>query len=53
MERKLKILILEDVLTDLELVLMELEEAKFNYTYLHVETKEDFKKGMFRVPLPA
>ena len=44
--KKIRLLILEDVLTDLELVLMELEEAKLGFTYLHVETKEEFKKGL-------
>ena len=46
MKNKIKILMLEDVLTDLELVLMELEKAKFQFTYLHVETEEGFIKGL-------
>ncbi len=46
MKRKIKFLILEDVLTDLELVLMELEKAQLEFTYLHVETEKDFIKGL-------
>ncbi len=46
MEKKINILILEDLLSDLELILLELEKAKINFNHLHVESKEGFKKGL-------
>jgi PAS domain S-box-containing protein len=46
MEEKLKLLILEDVLEDLELVLYELRQAKIQFNHLHVENEEEFKKGL-------
>jgi PAS domain S-box-containing protein len=46
MEEKLKLLILEDVLEDLELVLYELRQAEIKFNPLHVETEEEFKKGL-------
>ena len=46
MENIIKILILEDVLSDLELILNELKKAKIGFKHLHVETKKDFKKGL-------
>ncbi len=46
MEEKIKILILEDVLADLELIVFELRQAAINFTHLHVETEEDFRKGL-------
>jgi PAS domain S-box-containing protein len=42
----IKILILENVLSDLELILIELKKAKISFIHLHVETKKDFKKGL-------
>jgi len=46
MEDKIKILMLEDVLTDLELNLFEIQKTKIGFEYLHVETEEDFRKGL-------
>jgi len=46
MNNKIKILILEDVLSDLELVLMELKKANIIFEHLHVETEEDFRKAL-------
>ena len=46
MKNKIKILILENVLSDLELIIIELKKAKFSFKHLHVETKKDFKKGL-------
>ncbi len=43
---KIKILILEDMLADLELIVFELRQAAINFTHLHVETEVDFKKGL-------
>ena len=45
MKRKIKILILEDVLSDLELILLELKESKIKFEHLHVETEEDFRNA--------
>jgi PAS domain S-box-containing protein len=46
MDNIIKILILEDVLSDLELILIELKKANISFKHLHVETKKDFKKGL-------
>ena len=46
MENKIKILILEDVYTDLELILLELKNAKIRFNHLHVENEEDFRKAL-------
>ncbi len=42
MERELKILILEDVPTDADLIEHELKKEKFSYVFKRVETEEDF-----------
>ncbi|MDA3813957.1 MAG: PAS domain-containing protein [Candidatus Cloacimonetes bacterium] len=46
MKEKIKVLILEDVLEDLELALFELRQGEIKFTHLHVKTEEDFKKGL-------
>ena len=46
MKKKINILILEDLLSDLELILLELKKAKISFEYLHVESKEDFRKAL-------
>lgn len=46
MKDEIKILILEDVITDLELVKNELTRNDINFTYLHVITKEEFISGL-------
>ena len=46
MENEIKVLILEDVLTDLELMLFVLIKAKIGLKHLHVESKESFIKGI-------
>ncbi|MDA3813956.1 MAG: PAS domain S-box protein [Candidatus Cloacimonetes bacterium] len=46
MEEKIKVLILEDVIEDLELVVFELRRAEIKFTHLHVETEVDFRKGL-------
>ena len=46
MKAKIKILILEDVLFDLELILLELKKAKIKFNHLHVETEKDFRNAL-------
>ncbi|MFH0759075.1 MAG: response regulator [Bacteroidota bacterium] len=46
MKNSVKILILEDVLSDLELVLRELKKAKIGFEHLHVDNEVGFRKGL-------
>ena len=46
MNEKLRILILEDVPTDAELIERELHKAEFYFISKHVKTKEDFVREL-------
>jgi PAS domain S-box-containing protein len=46
MEKKIKILILEDLMSDLELILHELNRAKISFEHLHVENETGFRKAL-------
>lgn len=46
MEKELRILILEDVPTDAELIERQLQKAGIAFSSRHVETREDFIKGL-------
>jgi len=48
MDRELRFLILEDVETDVELILHELHKANFDFTHVHVNSREAFVNELNR-----
>ncbi len=48
MEASVKILILEDISSDLELILDRIKDTKLKFSYLWVENEEEYKKGIIK-----
>ncbi len=50
MDQELRFLILEDLQTDVEMILRELRKADFRFTHTHVDSREGFLKALQNPP---